>query len=112
MNGPRYAQIVGWGMYVPDKVLTNADLARAVDTSDEWIVTMTGIRERHIVANERESTATLAIRAAQEALLVADLAASQLDLVIVATATPDMRSLPPRAWCKMPWAPQTPARST
>lgn len=87
-NG-RYAQITGWGMYVPEKVLSNADLARVVDTTDEWIVAHTGIHARHIVATERESTATLAIRAARAALLVAGILPSQLDLVIVATATPE-----------------------
>lgn len=87
-NG-RYAQITGWGMAVPEKVLTNDALAKAVDTSDEWIVTMTGIRERRVAVGERESTANLALRAAREALLVANVPASQLDLVIVATATPE-----------------------
>lgn len=87
--GGRYAQIVGWGMAVPEKVLTNNDLAKAVDTTDEWIVSRTGIRERRIAAGERESTAALALRAARAALLVADLAPNQLDLVIVATATPE-----------------------
>jgi 3-oxoacyl-[acyl-carrier-protein] synthase-3 len=85
----RYAQITGWGMYVPEKVLTNADLARAMDTTDEWIISHTGIKERRIVNGERESTATLATRAAQEALLVADVAPADLGLVIVATVTPE-----------------------
>jgi 3-oxoacyl-[acyl-carrier-protein] synthase-3 len=91
MNGerPRWAQISGWGMYVPERVLTNADLARVVDTSDEWIVSRTGIRERHIVSDERETTSTMAVRAARRALRVANLAPSQVDLVIVATAMPD-----------------------
>jgi len=91
MNGerPRWAQISGWGMYVPERVLTNADLARVVDTSDEWIVSRTGIRERHIVSDERETTATMAVRAARRALRVANLAPSQVDLVIVATTMPD-----------------------
>ncbi len=87
--GSRYAQIVGWGMCVPDKVLTNEDLAKVVDTTDEWIVSRTGIRERHVAAGERESTAGLALRAARDALLVAGLAPGQLNLVIVATATPE-----------------------
>ncbi|OQA43140.1 MAG: 3-oxoacyl-(acyl-carrier-protein) synthase 3 [Chloroflexi bacterium ADurb.Bin325] len=87
-NG-RYAQITGWGMSVPEKVLTNADLARVVDTTDEWIVSRTGIKERRVVAGERESTATLAIRAAREALLVAQVLPAQIDLIIVATATPE-----------------------
>lgn len=87
-NG-RYAQIAGWGMSVPDKVLTNDDLAKAVDTTDEWIVSRTGIKERRVAAGERESTGALALRAARAALLVAGLAPNQLDLVIVATATPE-----------------------
>ena len=91
MNGerPRWAQISGWGMHVPERVLTNDDLARVVDTSDEWIVSRTGIRERHVVSDERETTATMAVRAARHALRVANLAPSQLDLVIVATTMPD-----------------------
>jgi 3-oxoacyl-[acyl-carrier-protein] synthase-3 len=91
MNGerPRWAQISGWGMYVPERVLTNDDLARVVDTTDEWIVSRTGIRERHVVSDERETTATMAVRAARAALLVANLAPNQIDLVIVATTMPD-----------------------
>ena len=85
----RYAQITGWASCVPEKVLTNETLARAVDTTDEWIVTHTGIRERHVVSGERETTASLATRAGRDALLKAGLPPSQLDLVIVATATPE-----------------------
>jgi len=88
LHGPRYAQITGWGMAVPEKVMTNADLARTVDTNDEWIVSHTGIKERH-VAGDKETTFTLAVRAAREALLVAGLQPSRLDLVIVATVTPE-----------------------
>ncbi len=87
-RGPRYAQITGWGMAVPEKVLTNDDLARIVDTSDEWIVSHTGIQQR-CIAGERDTTLTLAVRAAQEALLVAGIVPTQLDLVIVATVTPE-----------------------
>ncbi len=87
-TGERYAQITGWGMAVPEKVLTNADLARVVDTTHEWIVEMTGIHERH-VADDKETTSTLAVRAARAALLVAGLTPAQLDLIIVATVTPD-----------------------
>lgn len=83
-----YAHIVGWGMAVPDTVMTNHDLSAIVETSDEWIVTRTGIKERRI-ASDRESTTTLAIRAAQRALEVADLLPRQLDLIIVATSTPE-----------------------
>lgn len=84
----RYAQIVGWGMYVPSKVLTNDDLAGMVDTSDDWIRARTGIVERRIAA-PNETTATMAIRAAQAALQVANADPARLDLIIVATATPD-----------------------
>ncbi len=84
----KYAHIVGWGSYRPDKILTNSDLARMVDTSDEWIFTRTGIRERRI-ASERETTATLAFEAAARALVVADIHPSQVDLIIVATSTPE-----------------------
>jgi len=84
----RYAQIVGWGKYVPADVLTNDALALKVDTSDEWIRTRTGIRERH-TASARESSATMAIRAAEQALDVANVDPAKIDMVIVATATPD-----------------------
>jgi 3-oxoacyl-[acyl-carrier-protein] synthase III len=84
----KYASIVGWGHNVPERVMTNDDLAQIVDTSDEWISTRTGIKQRHLVG-EGESCSTLAIRAGKEALNKAGLAAWQLDLIIVATATPD-----------------------
>jgi 3-oxoacyl-[acyl-carrier-protein] synthase-3 len=84
----RYAHLVGWGYEVPAQVLTNTDLQAIVDTDDEWIVTRTGIRERRI-AEQRETTTSLAIRAAQKALNVADVLPSEIDLIIVATATPE-----------------------
>ena len=84
----RYAQIVGWGKYVPSQVLTNDDLAKMVDTSDDWIRARTGIVERRI-ADPRETTSTMSIKAAQAALQVADVIPEQLDLIIVTTATPD-----------------------
>jgi 3-oxoacyl-[acyl-carrier-protein] synthase-3 len=84
----RNGHIVGWGAYVPEKILTNADLEKMLDTSDEWIVKRSGIRERHI-AGDDETTATLAINASQAALDKAGLPASELDLIIVATTTPD-----------------------
>lgn len=87
-RGPRYAQITGWGMAVPEKVMTNDDIARIVDTSDEWIVAHTGIKQRHI-AGERDTTFSLALRAAREALLVAGIVPNQVNLVIVATVTPE-----------------------
>lgn len=83
-----YAHIVGWGMAVPDKVLSNEDLAAIVETSDEWITTRTGIKERRI-ASERETTATLGLKAAQNALEIADILPTELDLVICATSTPE-----------------------
>ncbi|MBZ0286219.1 MAG: beta-ketoacyl-ACP synthase 3, partial [Anaerolineae bacterium] len=83
-----YAHIVGWGMAVPDKVLTNNDLAAIVETTDEWIQSRTGIKERRI-ASENESTATLGLKAAQHALEVADILPLELDLIIVATSTPE-----------------------
>jgi len=84
----RYAQIVGWGMYVPSEILTNDDLATMVDTSDDWIQARTGIVERRI-APPKETTATMAISAARAALRVANANPARLDLIIVATATPD-----------------------
>lgn len=84
----RYAHIVGWGKYVPEKVMTNDDLAKIVETSDEWIQQRTGIRERRI-ADQKESTSTMSVKAARDALWIAGLNPSDLDLIIVATATPD-----------------------
>ncbi|WP_138496574.1 beta-ketoacyl-ACP synthase III [Paenibacillus pinistramenti] len=81
--------IIGTGMYVPEKVLTNADLEKMVETNDEWIVSRTGIRERHIAAPE-QATSDLAYEAAVRALDKAGLKAEELDLIIVATITPDM----------------------
>jgi 3-oxoacyl-[acyl-carrier-protein] synthase III len=81
--------ITGIGAYAPARVLTNADLERMVDTSDEWITTRTGIRERHI-AEPEEAASDLALPAARQALEEAGVAAADLDLVVVATATPDM----------------------
>jgi 3-oxoacyl-[acyl-carrier-protein] synthase-3 len=81
--------ITGLGCHVPEKVMTNDDLARIVDTNDEWIVTRTGIRERHI-AGEDEALTDVALPAAREALAAAGLAAADVDLLIVATVTPDM----------------------
>jgi 3-oxoacyl-[acyl-carrier-protein] synthase-3 len=83
-----YAAITGWGMAVPDQVVTNADLEKRIDTSDEWIRTRTGIRERRVVA-PNEYTSTLATRAGREALERAGVDPSEIDLVILATCTPD-----------------------
>jgi len=81
--------IVGMGFYVPEKVLTNRDLEKMVDTSDEWIRTRTGIQERH-VADKGMGTSDLSAKAALEALKNAKLKPEDIDLLIVATATPDM----------------------
>ncbi|WP_042230014.1 beta-ketoacyl-ACP synthase III [Paenibacillus popilliae] len=85
----RSVGIIGTGKYVPERVLTNEDLEKMVDTSDEWIITRTGIKERRIAA-EHEATSDLAYHAAQEALKAAGITAEQLDLIIVTTITPDM----------------------
>lgn len=82
--------IIGVGKYLPKKTLTNIDLEKMVDTSDEWITTRTGIKERRLVA-KHQATSDLAIKAAKEALKDAKLKPEQLDLIIVATITPDMQ---------------------
>lgn len=88
-DGPvRRARIIGSGSYLPAQVLTNADLAARLDTSDEWIVERTGIRRRHIAA-VGEFTSDLGVAAARNALESAGTAASEIDLIVVATATPD-----------------------
>jgi 3-oxoacyl-[acyl-carrier-protein] synthase-3 len=83
------ARIVGVGAYAPKRVLTNADLERLVETSDEWIVQRTGIRERRI-AEESEATSDLAVRAAQQALERANLVPEDVEFIVVGTTTPDM----------------------
>jgi len=84
-----HARIIGTGSYLPAKVLTNDDLAQLVDTSDEWILTRTGIRQRHVAA-EDENASDLALLAARQALDSAGINADQLGLIVVATTTPDM----------------------
>ena len=85
----RGAKIIGLGSYVPERVLTNFDLEKTVDTTDEWIVSHTGMKERRIAAPE-QATSDLATEAGKAALADAGLAATDLDLVLVATVTPDM----------------------
>jgi 3-oxoacyl-[acyl-carrier-protein] synthase-3 len=80
--------VLGCGSYLPERILTNAELAAQVDTSDEWIVQRTGIRQRHIAA-EGEFTSHLAIKAAQAALANAGVDAQSIDLIVLATSTPD-----------------------
>ena len=84
-----HAVITGFGAFVPEKKLTNEDLAKMVDTSDEWITTRTGIKTRHITTDE-ETTAFLATQAAKRALDEAKLEAEEVELIIVATITPEM----------------------
>jgi 3-oxoacyl-[acyl-carrier-protein] synthase-3 len=84
-----YSKIAGTGSYLPQKVLTNKDLEEKVDTSDEWIFTRTGIRQRHIAA-DNENTSDLAFNAATRAIEAAGIAPQDLDLIIVATTTADM----------------------
>ena len=84
-----FSRIAGTGSYLPEKVLTNDDLAKFVDTSDEWIAARTGIRERHVAA-EGETTCDLAFHAATRALEAAGVAPSELDLIVLGTTTPDL----------------------
>ncbi len=84
----RYAHVTGWGMAVPERVLTNRDLEQIVDTNDKWIVSRTGIRERRI-ADKHESTASLGTLAALRALEGTQVKAAELDLIIVATSSPE-----------------------
>jgi len=84
-----YSRILGTGSYLPTRILTNADLEKMIDTNDQWIVDRTGIRERHIAA-EGEFTSDLASHAARAALEVAGLTIDDIDLLLVATTTPDL----------------------
>lgn len=84
----RRARIIGTGSYLPAHILTNAELAARVDTSDDWIIERTGIRQRHIAA-EGELTSDLAVAAANRALAMAGLTPDDIDLIVVATATAD-----------------------
>ena len=85
---PRYAHLTGWGRYAPSQVLTNADLERMVDTSDEWIVSRTGIRERRVAA-AHETTASMAAVASLRAIRTAGIEPDDIDLILLATLTPD-----------------------
>lgn len=84
-----YSRITGTGSYLPEKILTNLDLERMVDTSDEWIRTRTGITQRHI-AREDQTASDLALYASQNAMQAAGVTNEDIDLIIVATTTPDM----------------------
>ncbi len=84
-----YSRITGTGSYLPERIVTNHDLAKIVDTSDEWIVSRTGIRERHFAADHQDAS-DLAFNACQQAMAAAGVVADDIDLIIVATSTPDM----------------------
>ncbi|MEK7990757.1 MAG: beta-ketoacyl-ACP synthase III [Thiotrichaceae bacterium] len=84
----QYARIIGTGGYLPEKILTNADIEKIVDTNDEWIIERTGIKQRHI-AGENESTCDMAEHAARQALEMAQCQPEDIDLIILATTTPD-----------------------
>lgn len=83
-----YAQIVGWGYVVPEKIVTNFDLEKIVETSDEWIRNNTGIVHRHVVVDDQETSATLGVQAARNALNLAKVPPQKVDLIICATSTP------------------------
>ena len=83
----KFARIIGTGSYLPPKVVTNVDLEKTLDTSDEWITTRTGIQERRIVTNE--SACDLALEASKKALEMSEISPSEIDLIILATTTPD-----------------------
>src|SRR5689334_15398878 len=85
----RTVSIIGTGSYTPEKILTNEDLSRMVDTSNEWITTRTGIKERRVAAKD-ENTSDMAAKAALNALEQAKISPEEIDLILVATATPDM----------------------
>ncbi|MBX3062141.1 MAG: ketoacyl-ACP synthase III [Anaerolineae bacterium] len=97
-NSLRYANIVGWGMKIPDTVITNADLEAVVDTTDEWIRSRTGIQERRF-ASEREGVVNMGFEAARIALDRADILPTEIDLIIVATSTPE--DIYPSTACKI-----------
>src|SRR5690554_1341811 len=84
-----YSRIIGTGSYLPERVLTNFDLEKMVDTTDEWIRSRTGIERRHI-AGEDETTSDLAYRASAAAIESAGISAADIDLVVVGTTTPDL----------------------
>ena len=84
----RRSQIAGCGSYLPERVITNEEMAKLVDTSDEWITSRTGIKRRHIAA-EGEKTSDLALLASTSALAAAEMSVDELDMIVLATATPD-----------------------
>ena len=83
----KFARIIGTGSYLPPRIITNIELEKTLDTTDEWITSRTGIKERRVV--DRESTCDLALEASKRALEMAEMSASEIDLIILATTTPD-----------------------
>ncbi|MBI2867937.1 MAG: 3-oxoacyl-ACP synthase, partial [Chloroflexi bacterium] len=83
-----HPRVTGWGKYIPDRVLTNHQLEQTLDTSAEWIVTRTGIRERRI-ASDAETASSMAVQAARQALSIARVEPGALDLIILATSSPN-----------------------
>ena len=84
-----YSRVAGTGSYLPERIVTNAELETRIDTTDEWIVSRTGIEARHVAA-DGEMTSDLALHAARRAMRAAEVRAEDIDLIIVATTTPDM----------------------
>ena len=89
MGAEMTSKIIGTGSYLPSHVVTNDDLAKVVDTDDEWISSRTGIKERRIVDNENEETAYLASMAAKAAIEDAGISPEEIDLILLATMSPD-----------------------
>ncbi|MDX1438400.1 MAG: 3-oxoacyl-ACP synthase, partial [Rubricoccaceae bacterium] len=88
-----YSNLIGWGHYAPEKTLTNDELAKIVDTSDEWITTRSGIKQRHI-AGEDDFTSTMSTEAARRAMDVANIEPEDVDLLLVASSSPDYLTPP------------------
>lgn len=84
-----YSKIAGTGRYLPERILTNADLEKMVETTDEWIKTRTGVERRHVAADD-ETTSSLCIKAAKKAIDEADISADEIDLIVIGTTTPDL----------------------
>jgi 3-oxoacyl-[acyl-carrier-protein] synthase-3 len=91
----KHSRIAGTGSYLPERILTNAELERTIDTTDEWIFTRTGIRERHIIA-EGQDTSDMALVASKKAIEAANIDIQSIDLIVLATTTPD-RTFPSTA---------------
>ena len=84
-----YARIIGTGGYIPEQVLSNDDLEKMVETTDEWIMKRVGVRERHIVGNSTDNTSTMAVEAAKRAIEMAEIDPQDIEMIVVGTATPE-----------------------